>query len=277
MSPATEPIFDEFFMNSPAAVFRMKCELPSELRGVWQGKASEQAAKTMAAAMRSLADLALDRLQQALAVGGRFKVGATGTASRNFIVKLGRTGGDSVFAEISEGSLTKANFFIRTGSTGHGHPPPIDSIEQWLTAKRIPLYLHDVWKEHRDYGYDAVKVPNVKARAYEQVRYTKSHRGRPVRPWKRSKRLFEEIAEKITWAIAWAGTSKFSLGRPPIGRRYFDYLWWVAEQQQPAFERILSDYAEIIARVFIEFALAGKRETGMDRFMQERLRYRTYS
>jgi hypothetical protein len=276
MSPATEPIFDEFLVNSPAVVFRMKCELPSELRGVWKGDVSEQAAQAMSGAMRSLADLALLRLQQALAVGGKFNVGATGTASQNFIVRFGKSGPNAI-AEIMEGSATKANFFIRTGSTGHGNPPPAEAIENWLTAKRIPLYLHDVWKQHREYGYESVKVPSIKARAWEQVRYTKPHSGRPVRPWKRSKSLFDEVAEKIIWSIAFSGTSKFSLGRPPIGRRYFDYLWYVAEQQQPAFERILSDYADVIARVFIEFALSGKRETGMDRLMTERLRYRTYS
>jgi hypothetical protein len=277
MSPATEPIFDEAFINSPAVVFRMKLELPPELRGVWKGDASEQASQAMSLAMRSLADLALDRLQKALAVGGKYKVGATGTASRNFVVEFGKMGKSLAVAEIMEGTATKANFFIRTGSTGHGKPPPVEAIEQWLVAKRIPLYLHEVWKAHRKYGYDAVKVPHTKARAWEQVRYTKPHSGRPVRPWKRSKNLFDEVAEKIIWSIAFSGTSKFSLGRPPVGRRYFDYLWYVAEQQQPAFQRILSDYADIIARVFIEFALSGKRETGMDRLMQERFRYRTYS
>jgi hypothetical protein len=260
----------------PRSIFRIRFELPPVFKLKQSpGQMTSVVAEMTTGVLNYCAEIVMKKLHYALSRGGKFKVGATETAARNFVVQMVSTGTANQAIEIQEGTLTKANFFIRRGSTGRGNPPPEENIRSWLIAKRIPLYLHDVWKQHRELGFENVKLPRRRPWSREQVRYTKrGYKYRPVRPWKNSQSLFDEILDRIVWSIAFNGTSQFSLGRPPIGRRYFDYLWWVAEQEWD-YVKAMRQGADEITRAIVNFAFSGGKETGLDPFMI-RSRVRTY-
>ena len=85
---------------------------------------------------------------------------------------------------------------------------------------------------------------------------------------------FDEILHRIRWTIAHEGTSKASESRPPVGSRYFDYLKWVASQKY-IYERLLKR-SDALARLFVNFMLAGEKVEFEDFDRSRGFRFRTF-
>ncbi len=268
----------EYDIGSPRSIFRIHIKLPpalSKKRG--EDDARRASGEMTEEAVSAVGAVVLRKLRMALSKQGKFKVGATGEASRNLLLDIYQAEGSNYVAEISEGMLTKANFFIRHGSEGHGRPPPYHRIREWMLAKRIPVYLPSVHARHRKGGYEMVKVPKrptaTGAWSYEQVRYT-----RGGRPWKKSRSLFEQVLKLIIWSIALRGTSKFSRGRPPYGLPYFDYMRYVAEDDEE-YVHVMRQKTQELAKGFVQYAIGGHghyggtswEDTSMSRFRTRNL------
>ena len=233
-------------------IFRLRFDFPKGLlRAAERG--SGPAMREVDQAVRNTAQEVADKLEQALSKHYKFRVGATERASQNFIITYSSGLGHAPQAEISEGTLTPANFFIRRGSTGHGKPPPIANIREWVMAKRDVLDFH--YTDRR--------------RKTKSIHFTKGGRA-----WSSQEDKLERIVHKLRWSIAYLGTSTASEARPPVGARYFDYLKWVASQKY-LYERMLVR-SEALARIFGNFMLAGGK-VDLESFGDARgFRFRTY-
>lgn len=245
-------------------VFTIHIDVPPEFK---TGKFERYVRPAINAVLDAGKNAIMEKLRYALGKGGRFNVGATGTAARNFIAKRYNPRGDQPYVVIREGEKTPANFFIRTGSVGRGNPPPLNNIRVWATAKQIRFLDPELYRARQE-GHILPKVLSPE----QQVRYISPKQKRKMRPWKRSKSLFERVIEKIMWSIAYFGTSKWSVRRPPVGKRYFDYPWWVMSQKHD-WMKVLDEGAGFIARAFVNFALSGEEA----KFIQELARYRTFT
>jgi hypothetical protein len=196
---------------------------------------------------------AASEISKILSPGHKFRVGVTGEASRNFIVRKISESDIVVWGveEIEGGH----NRFIREGRSP-GRAPPMSKILKWLILKSSRGDIKPVAGEHA-------------------IRFTKrggaraNITGRAGRPFKADrKRVHQGALQYAAWAIAQsmaAGGANISHTRlVPQGQQHFDYVAYVVRHRQDIFRKPLRDTRVIndVQDIVINFLRTGRHVRG---------------
>lgn len=229
-----------------------------------------------------IAEYAKRRFSEALAPGGRYNVGASGRASKNFYLTKTTLNGNASWTVV-EGNLTDANQMIRSGlpprnvsraRQGRGPGEATSSqatnqmrmrLERWAIEKGVPL------REPTDNNSSARWRSNP-------VRYTKVRRNRPSYPYKADRDSFDKAIDHIYWALIRYGTQRGKttngngahwMSLFPKGRGYFDYVQTVIHSSDRTFKSEVRKAADDAGMAIVEFLL-GSGRTGSRNYQRKR-------